>query len=155
VVIVECSDFDCPFCGRVQPTLDQLLANHPSDVALFYQHLPLRFHQGAEPAARAAVAAQAQGKFWKLHDLLFENQRERTDEDLERLARKAGVNVKKWRKAFRSPETAARVQAESDACSANGINGTPGFLINGRLLSGAQPLESFEQVVQEELARGR
>jgi protein-disulfide isomerase len=155
VAIVECSDFDCPFCGRVQPTLDQLLANHPSDVALFYQHLPLAFHPGAEPAARAAVAAQAQGKFWKLHDLLFENPRERTEADLERLARKAGVNVKKWRKAFHSPETAARVKAESETCSANGINGTPGFLINGRLVSGAQPLESFEQVVQEELARGR
>lgn len=155
VVIVECSDFDCPFCGRVQETLAQLLANHPSDVALFYRHLPLKFHPGAEPAARAAVAAQAQGKFWKLHDLLFQNPRERTEADLERLARKAGVSVKKWRKAFNSPETAARVQAESDACSANGVNGTPGFLINGRLLSGAQPLESFEQVVQEELARGR
>lgn len=155
VVIVECSDFDCPFCSRVQPTLEQLLANHPGDVALFYRHLPLRFHVGAEPAARAAVAAQAQGKFWKMHDLLFERQGERSEADLERLARKAGVNVKKWRKAFRSPETAARVQAESEACSADGVGGTPGFLINGRLLSGAQPLEAFEQMVQEELARGR
>lgn len=153
VVILECSDFDCPYCGRVQPTLDQLLANHPDDVALFYRNLPLRFHPGAEPAARAAVAAHAQGKFWKLHDLLFAKQGERTDADLERLARKAGVNVKKWRKAFRSPETAARVQAESDACTQNGINGTPGFLINGRLVSGARPLEDFEQVVREELAR--
>lgn len=153
VVIVECSDFDCPFCGRVQPTLEQLLANHPDDVALFYRHLPLRFHPGAEPAARAAVAAQAQGKFWKLHDLLFENPGERTDADLERLARKAGVNVKKWRKAFRSPDTIARVQAESDACAKDGINGTPGFLVNGRLLSGARPLEDFEQVIREELAR--
>jgi protein-disulfide isomerase len=155
VVIVECSDFDCPFCSRVQETLDQLLANHPSDVALFYRHLPLQFHQGAEPAARAAVAAQAQGKFWKMHDLLFANQRERTEADLERMARKAGVNVKKWRKAFRSPETAARVQAEIDTCSADGVRGTPGFLVNGRLLSGARPLADFEQVVQEELARGR
>jgi protein-disulfide isomerase len=155
VVIVECSDFDCPFCGRVQPTLDELLANHPSDVALFYRHMPLAFHKGAEPAARAAVAAHAQGKFWKLHDLLFDNQRERTDADLERLARKAGVNVKKWRKAFKSPETAARVKAESEGCAANDVRGTPGFLVNGRLLSGARPLADFEQVVQEELARGR
>jgi protein-disulfide isomerase len=153
VVIVECSDFDCPFCGRVTPTLDELLANHPDDVALFYRHLPLPFHQGAEPAARAAVAAQAQGKFWQMHDLLFENQGERSDADLERLARKAGVSVKKWRKAFRSPETAARVKAEIEACGANDIRGTPGFLVNGRLLSGARPLADFEQVVQEELAR--
>jgi protein-disulfide isomerase len=155
VVIVECSDFDCPFCARVQPTLDELLANHPNDVALFFRHLPLTFHKGAEPAARAAVAAQAQGKFWPLHDLLFAHQRDRSDADLERLARKAGVSVKQWRKAFRSPETAARVQAEIAACSANDVRGTPGFLINGRLLSGARPLADFEQVVREELARGR
>lgn len=155
VVIVECSDFDCPYCSRVQPTLDELLANHPDDVALFYRHLPLAFHQGAEPAARAAVAAQEQGKFWKMHDLLFQNQKERTDADLERMARKAGVSTKKWRKAFRSPATAARVKAESEACGANDVRGTPGFLINGRLLSGARPLADFEAVVQEELARGR
>lgn len=155
VVIVECSDFDCPFCKRVQPTLDQVLENHPDDVALFYRHLPLPFHQGAEPAARAAVAAQAQGKFWKLHDLLFDNPGKRSDADLEKLARKAGVNVKKWRTAFRSPETAARVKAESEACAANDVQGTPGFLINGRLLSGARPVEDFEKVVQQELARGR
>lgn len=155
VVIVECSDFDCPFCSRVQPTLDELLANHPDDVALFFRHLPLAFHQGAEPAARAAVAAQEQGKFWKMHDLLFQNQREHTDADLEKMARKAGLNIKKWRKAFRSPTTAARVQAESEACGANDVRGTPGFLINGRLLSGARPLADFEAVVQEELARGR
>jgi protein-disulfide isomerase len=155
VVIVECSDFDCPFCRRAQVTLDQLLENHPSDVALFYRHLPLAFHKGAEPAARAAVAAHAQGKFWKLHDLLFENPGERSDADLERLARKAGVNVKKWRKAFHSPETAERVKAESEACSNDDVQGTPGFLINGRLLSGARPLEDFEKVVQEELARSR
>jgi predicted DsbA family dithiol-disulfide isomerase len=61
--------------------------------------------------------------------------------------------VKKWRKAFRSPETAARVKAEIEACGANDIRGTPGFLVNGRLLSGARPLADFEQVVQEELAR--
>jgi protein-disulfide isomerase len=155
VTIVECSDFDCPFCARVGPTLDALLANHPDDVALFYRHLPLAFHQGAEPAARAAVAAQAQGKFWPMHDLLFKNQGERSDAELEKLARKAGVNVKKWRKAFRSPATAARVKTEIETCGANGIHGTPGFLVNGRLLSGARPLEDFEQVVQEELARTR
>lgn len=155
VTIVECSDFDCPFCARVTPTLDELLASHPNDVALFYRHLPLPFHEGAEPAARAALAAQAQGKFWKMHDLLFAHQGKRSDAELERLAKKAGVNVKKWRKAFRSPETAAQVKAQSEACSANGVRGTPGFLINGRLLSGARPLQDFEQVVQEELAPRR
>jgi protein-disulfide isomerase len=154
VVIVECSDFDCPFCARVGPTLDELLANHPGDVALFYRHLPLAFHKGAEPAARAAVAAQAQGKFWELHDLLFAHQGERSEADLERLARKAGVSVKKWRKDFRSAATAARVQAEIAACGASDVHGTPGFLVNGRLVSGARPLADFERVVQEELAAG-
>ncbi len=153
VTIVECSDFDCPFCARVGPTLDELLANHPNDVALFYQHLPLAFHKGAEPSARAAVAAQAQGKFWKMHDLLFANQRKHTDPELEKLAKKAGVDIKRWRKAFNDPETAAQVKAQSEACSALGVTGTPGFLVNGRLLSGARPLADFEKIVQEELAR--
>lgn len=155
VTIVVCSDFDCPFCSRVRSTLDELLADHPDDVALFYRHLPLPFHKGAEPAARAATAAHAQGKFWKMHDLLFDNQKKRTDADLEKLARKAGVDVKKWRKAFQSEAVAAEVAAQSAACSANDVRGTPGFLVNGRLLSGARPLADFEQVIQEELRRGR
>lgn len=155
VSIVVCSDFDCPFCARVRPTLDELLANHPDDVAPFYRHLPLPFHQGAEPAARAAVAAQAQGKFWQMHDQLFDNQRMRSDEELEKLARKAGVSLEQWRKAFRSKQTAATVKAQSEACAANGVRGTPGFLVNGRLLSGARPLADFEAVVEEELARTR
>lgn len=153
VVIVECSDFDCPFCKRVGPTLEELLANHPDDVALFYRHLPLAFHKGAEPAARAAVAAQAQGKFWKMHDLLFANPDARSDAELEKLARKAGLNVKKFRKAMRSEATAARVKAETEACQADGARGTPNFFINGRKVSGARPLADFERVVAEELER--
>ncbi|MEX1362790.1 MAG: thioredoxin domain-containing protein [Nannocystaceae bacterium] len=151
VVIVECSDFDCPFCGRVGPTLDQLLDEHPKDVALVYRHLPLAFHQGAEPAARAAVAAQAQGKFWKMHDLLFANPKQRSEQQLEKLAKRAGLNVEKFRKVFRSPSAKARVGAEIEACQADGASGTPTFFINGRKLVGARPLADFEAVIAEEL----
>ncbi len=155
VVIVECADFDCPFCGRARRTLEELLAAHPNDVALFFQHLPLAFHKGAEPAARAAVAAQAQGKFWPMHDLLFDNPKMRSPAQLEKLAKKTGLNVTRWKKAFGSRKIADQVQAQSEACTASDIKGTPGFLINGRLMSGARPLADFEAVVREELDRHR
>lgn len=155
VKIVVCSDFDCPFCQRVVPTIDALLDNHPQDVAFFFRHLPLPFHKGAEPAARAAIAAQAQGKFWEMHDLLFADREARSEADLTRLAKKAGLNTKKFRKVFRAKATAERVRSESAACSEEGIRGTPGFLINGRRLSGARPLADFETVVAEELEFAR
>lgn len=153
VVIVECADFDCPFCKRAAPVLDELLANHPDDVALFFRHFPLAFHTGAEPAARAAIAAQEQGKFWKMHDLLFAKNKERSDAELEKLARKAGLELGRFRKALSREDTAARVKAEIATCQADGVSGTPTFFINGRLMSGARPIADFEAVVAEELER--
>ncbi|MCA9580025.1 MAG: thioredoxin domain-containing protein, partial [Myxococcales bacterium] len=151
VTIVECSDFDCPFCKRATDTVDQIAKEFGGEVGIFFRNYPLPMHKQAEPAHRAAVAAQAQGKFWEMHDLLFENRDKRSDEDLKGLASQLGLDVAAWEKAFNDPATAQRVKDDMAACSSADVRGAPGFLINGRLLSGAQPFPVFKGVIEEEL----
>ena len=154
VTIVECSDFDCPFCKRATGTVDQIAKEYGDKVGIFFRHYPLPMHKMAEPAHRAAVAAQAQGKFWEMHDVLFESRDKRSDDDLRTIAKDVGLDVDAWEKAFNDPATAQRVKDDMAACSAAEVRGAPGFLINGRLLSGAQPYPVFKGVIEEELNGG-
>lgn len=114
-------------------------------------------YQGQESvnAALAARAAQEQGKFWEYHDLLYENQAPAnsggfSDENLTGLAREAGLDVEKFRKSFQSGRYQEAVQTDFEEGQQRGISGTPAFLVNGRTLIGLQPLETFEQVIEEE-----
>jgi protein-disulfide isomerase len=156
VTIQIFSDFQCPFCARVRPTIDRLLAAHPNDVRLVWRNYPLPFHQQADLAAEAAMEVYAQGgsaAFWRYHDVLFENQRALSREDLERYAMQlGGVDMARFRRALDQRTHRASVQAEIAAVTASGARiGTPSFFINGRLLQGAQPYEAFEGAVQRAL----
>lgn len=155
VEIIECGDFDCPFCARSRKVLDETLEGFPS-AALFFAHNPLEYHPGAEPAARAAEAAKAQGKFWEMHDALFGDQRSkaRTDADYKRYAARLGLDVKKFEADYASEETAAAVAAQQTMCADNDATVTPTFFINGRRVTGAQSAEQLEALVEAELGDG-
>ncbi|MBX5484406.1 MAG: thioredoxin domain-containing protein [Myxococcaceae bacterium] len=153
VTIVEWSDFQCPFCGRVEPTLAQILKTYGNDVRLVWRNQPLPFHQNAKPAAEAAMAAHEQGKFWEFHDKLFANQRSLDRATFERYAQELGLDMNKFKAALDSGKFSAKVEADAAAGAAVGANGTPTFFINGRQVIGAQPFESFKAVIDEEIQK--
>ena len=151
VTIVEFSDFQCPFCSRVEPTITQLMKEYPKDVRVVFKQLPLPFHNNAHIAAEAALAAHEQGKFWEMHAKLFANQQALDRPNLDKYAQELGLNMKKFAAALDSGKYKAKVDAELAEGNKIGANGTPAFFINGRSLSGAQPIDSFKAVVDSAL----
>ncbi len=153
VTVVEWSDFQCPYCSRVGPTLKQLQDDYGDKVRIAFKHNPLGFHQRALPAAKAAEAAGNQGKFWEMHDLLFANQKELTDENFDKWAKDLGLDVAKFKKDMADPKIEAKIKNDQQIGAPIGVTGTPAFFINGRFLSGAQPVENFKKIVDEELVK--
>ncbi len=153
VTIVEWSDFECPFCSRVGPTLKQIKEAYPKDVRVVFRHQPLSFHANAKPAAEASMAAHEQGKFWEYHDKLFANQRALDRASLERYAEELKLDMGKFKAAMDSGKFRGKVEADAAAGASVGANGTPTFFVNGREFVGAQPFESFKRVIDEEMAR--
>ncbi len=154
VTLVEISDFHCPFCKRVQSTLVQVLEKYPGKVRLLFRHLPLdSLHPQARSAAEASWCAQDQGKFWEYHDTLFEQAPKASEDDLKRYAEQVGLNTEKFANCLSENVHHDAVQRDIDEVTKLGISGTPAFFINGRPLSGAQPLEAFVKVIEEELVR--
>ena len=153
VTIVEFSDFECPFCSRALGTIEQVLAKYPEQVRLVYRHLPLAMHARARPAAIAAACADAQGKFWPYHDLLFADRKALDDDDLASYAEKLELDSERFGACLADSATGRKVDADAAAAASVGITGTPAFLVNGILLSGAQPLEAFVKVIDAELER--
>jgi protein-disulfide isomerase len=153
VTVVVFSEFQCPFCARVSPTLDQLLQSYGEDLRLVWKHRPLPFHDRAAPAALAAEAAREQGKFWELHDKLFANQRALGTAELEAYAQAVGLDLDRWRAAMAGGAARARVEADGALADQLAVQGTPSFFINGRPLVGAQPLAKFKALIDEELRR--
>ena len=156
VTIVEFSDFHCPYCRRVQPTLTQVLAKYPSEVRLVYKHFPLdSLHPQARRAAEASWCAQRQDRFWQFHDLIYAAGPEQSSSPatLTELAGRAGLDSNAFQQCVASEKPAEVVQAHIDEGVKYGVSGTPGFFVNGRFLNGAVPLEEFVRVVDEELGR--
>jgi protein-disulfide isomerase len=153
VTIVEFSDFQCPFCSRVVPTVDKLVKEYPDKVRVFFRHNPLPFHSDAPLAAQAAVAAENQGKFWEMHDKLFANQQNIKRPDLEKYAQELGLDMAKFKADIDAPATKKRVDEDMDIAKKLGVQGTPNFFINGRPVRGAVPYEDFKKVVDDELGR--
>ena len=155
ITIVEFSDFQCPFCTRVLPTLDKLQKDYPNKIRVFFKHNPLPFHSDATPAAQAAVAAELQGKFWPMHDKLFGNQQNLKRADLEKYAQEIGLDVEKFKKDIDSPAVKKRVDDDLELGKKLGVQGTPNFFIDGRPIRGAVPYEQFKAAIDDELARGK
>jgi protein-disulfide isomerase len=154
VAIVEFSDFHCPFCQQVASTLRQLLSRYDDKVKLVHRDFPNEnIHPEATKAAEAARCAHEQGKFWEYHDALFANAPKATQEQLGVYARQVGLEVPSFERCLASGRQVPAVQRDVNEGTRLGVTGTPAFFINGRLLSGAQPLESFVRVIEEELVQ--
>ncbi|MFM2421184.1 MAG: hypothetical protein RL385_5907, partial [Pseudomonadota bacterium] len=156
ITIVEFSDFECPFCGRVLPTMQQIEKDYGNKVRVVWRNQPLPFHQNAMPAAMAAMEAWEQGKatkFWAMHDKLFENRSALTRPDLEKYASELGLDVAKFKAALDTKKHEKAIQDDQAVAADVGARGTPSFFINGRPLRGAQPVEKFKEIIDDELKR--
>ncbi len=153
VMIVEFSDFQCPFCSQVQGTLKNVLAKHEDTVALAFRDLPVsQIHPLALDAAEAARCAGEQGKFWEYHDALFSDQNHLDRGGLQNKAQKLQLDEKQFDLCLTAEKYKTQIQRDSQDGMRVGVSGTPGFFINGIFLSGAQPESAFEKVIEEQLA---
>jgi protein-disulfide isomerase len=159
VTIVEFSDFECPFCSRVNPTLDKIRRTYgPHDVRIVWKHNPLPFHKQARPTADAAQCVFALGRstaFWSFHDQAFANQKDLTSENHEKWAVASGVDLAKFRELLASKKHADKVDEDIAVAKRIGATGTPAFRINGVTVSGAQPFEKFQEVIDGQLAEAK
>lgn len=151
VTIVEFSDFQCPFCGRVVPTLGQIHEEYGDQVRIAFKHMPLSFHTNAPAAHAAAEAAHRQGKFWVMHDKIYANQRDLSPATFEQYAAEIGLDIEKFKQDAASKAVASRIDADIAQAGSLGVTGTPGFFVNGRFLSGAQPFAAFKKLIDQEL----
>jgi protein-disulfide isomerase len=153
VTIVKFEDFQCPFCKQVQPTFNDLLSRYNGKVKLVHKDLPLQsLHPQARQAAEAARCAYEQGKFWEYHDKLYANSPKASTDNLKSYAKEVGLNVDSFDRCFASGKYKAVVQQDLNEGAQLGLSGTPTFFINGREISGNQPLEALEAIIDEELA---
>lgn len=153
VMIVEFSDFQCPYCREVAATLKNVLAKHEGSVALAFRDMPIpQIHPQAEMAAEAARCAGEQGKFWEYHDLLFGNQNKLDRNGLVEQARSLKLDEKQFDSCLTAEKYKPQIQQDSQDGMRAGVTGTPGFFINGIFLSGAQSEATFEKAIQEQLS---
>lgn len=155
ITIVEYSDYECPFCSRAEPTIAQLLKDYPNDIRVIFAHNPLPFHKNAKLAHQATWAAQKQGKFWEMHDRIFQNTRNISEPALLTLAKELGLDMDRFQKDLKSPEAVAAIDNSIKEGSERGVSGTPSFLINGELLVGAQPIDKFRTLINKKLDEAR
>ncbi len=158
VTLVVFSDFQCPFCARVNGTLTALRARYGNDLRVVWRHEPLAFHPNARPAAEASLEAFAQrgnAGFWRMHDLLFANQQHLDRADLERYARSAGLDLARFRSALDQHSHAAAIESDHALAGRVEASGTPHFFINGRRFVGAQPEGAFVTRIDAALASAR
>lgn len=150
ITIIEFSDFQCPFCKRGKDTMEEVMKAYPNDVKLVFKQMPLDFHKMAKPAALAALAAAKQGKFWEMHDKFFDNQGElssKGEEYIVQVAKEIGLNIDKFNADRKSKEIEDEVAADVALAGKNGINGTPGFFVNGVAVRGAYPYDHFKGII--------
>lgn len=153
VTIVEFSDFQCPACGRAFPTVKQLLQRYQGKLRLVFRDFPLPMHPQAPKAAEAAACANEQGKFWEMHDRLFTNQQALQVADLKRHAAELGLDGARFDTCLDSGKRAGDWKADVETGRKLGVNSTPTFFINGRMLNGAAPLQAFAEIIDQELGR--
>jgi protein-disulfide isomerase len=156
VTLIEFSDFQCPFCQRVAPTLKKLRETYGDKVRIVWKDFPLtQIHPQAFKAGEAAHCAGDQGKYWEYHDRLFANQQSLQPDDLKKHATDLGLDAAAFNACLDTSKYGERVRNGVAQGQRLGVNSTPTIYINGRMLSGAQPYETFVSVIDEELSRGK
>ena len=156
VVMIEYSDFECPFCGRFHPSMLALMDEYGDRVQWVYRHFPLSFHPQAAPAANASECAAAQGEFWEFADALFENQTMLSNAYYTQLAGEIGLDVNEFQDCFDSREYSAKVNGDLTDGSTAGVTGTPGTIIiasdgSSQIIPGAIPYEQLRGIVESAL----
>ncbi|MGI6524994.1 MAG: DsbA family protein [Bdellovibrionota bacterium] len=152
ITIVEFSDFQCPYCSRGKNNMETVMKMYPNDVKLVFKQLPLGFHPQATPAAKASLAAGKQGKFWEMHDKLFDNQGKLSPEFYEEVAKELKLDIEKFKTDMESEEIAQQIKDETAEAAKYGISGTPGFFVNGVAVKGAYPPEHFKMIIDRWLS---
>jgi protein-disulfide isomerase len=153
VTVVEFADYQCPFCGQAEALVTQVLQDYPKDVRLVYKQFPLAtIHPQAMAAAKAALAAGRQGKYWEMHDLLFRNQRDLSPEKLSQLAGSLQLDVMQFEKDMESPEVLAQISREQQEGKSADVVGTPTIFVNGKRLIN-RSLDGFRQMIDTSLGR--
>jgi len=156
VTIVKFEDFQCPYCKAVQPTFAELLKRYNGKVKIVHKDLPLdAIHPQARQAAEAARCAGEQGKFWEYHDKLYAYTPKASVDDLKSYAKDVNLDTKKFEQCFAGGRFKAAVQQNVSEGAELGLTGTPAFFINGREITGAQPIEAFAAIIDDELARSK
>lgn len=156
VTIVEFSDFECPYCGGLFPTLKQIEKNYADKIQIVYRQFPLtNIHPHAQKAAEASLCAFEQQRFWEFHDSMFGNQQELSVPDLKQRAADLKLDTAKFNQCLDSGRQAAAIQKDIQEGARAGVTGTPATFINGRLLSGNQPYAEIKEVIEDELQRNQ
>jgi protein-disulfide isomerase len=154
VTLVEFSDFECPYCGGLFPTLKQVEAKYKDQVRIVYRQFPLsNLHPHAQKAAEASLCANEQNQFWQLHDAMFTDQKNLTVDDLKAKASKLSLNSATFGTCLDSGKYANAVRDSVEEASKLGLDGTPAMFINGRFLGGNQPYDAIAKIVDDELSR--
>jgi protein-disulfide isomerase len=152
VIIVEFSDYQCPFCVKAESTVKEILDTYQDKVRFVYRDFPLSFHQYAQKAAEAAECADEQGKFWDYHDLLFEKQEDWSSGGIEKFKEYAvqlGLNSEEFNQCLDGGTMASEVENDLQDGKSYGVKGTPAFFLNGELISGAQSFSVFQEKIDE------
>ena len=153
VTLVLFSDFECPFCSRIEPSLVKVRQEYGDKVRIVWKHQPLPFHQQAVPAAEAAEAAREQGKFWEMHEKIFANQQALSAERYGQLAKEIGLDLGKFEAARKSGRGTKRIQEDQAIAQRNGVDGTPTLFVNGEKIVGAVPYEQIKAVIDQKLQK--
>lgn len=151
VTLTLFTDFECPYCSKMGPLIDEVLKRNPKTVKVVLKNMPLKFHKMARPAAYAALAAHEQGKFWEYHDLLFAKEKI-TKETFEELATELKLDIEKFKADMKSPEVLAKVEKDLRDAKKAGVTGTPTLFINGRRPQQRSP-QAYQAIINEELQK--
>ncbi len=152
VTITLFSDFQCPYCARLVPTMEKVLETYPKKVRLVFKQFPLSMHKFAQPAAIATIAARNQGKFWPLHDKLFANYDQLSDDRIRELAKSVGLDMARYDKDIANPAVQQEIAEDMQLGLKSGVRGTPAVYINGKPLRD-RSFEGFKQEIEASLSK--
>ena len=153
IKLIEFSEFQCPFCKRARPVLDKVLSTYQGKIYYVFRDFPLSFHKDAKNAAMAANCAHDQGKYWDFSKELWAQQQQLGDTTYTNAAKKIGLNLSQFNQCYTSRKYEKEINKDQNDGMEVGVSGTPAYFINGKFLSGAQPFESFKEIIDEELAK--